>query len=151
MRQISKTQTCIMLGGGMAMVVSAALTMACTLFSESTWASTMMKVTPWLFLLGAIAYVSIQRLQQYSGNSITLRRLCSIQFLSGIFLIIAGLLLVENTFHFLLPLVVNDINSYYTYVQVVHNNWVVAMLIAAVLQMYTAHRISSEMKNEEIS
>lgn len=130
------------------MVVAAALTMATTLMPEASWTIMMGKIAPWMFLVGAMTYVTIQRLQQYSGSNMTLRRLCSIQFLSGIFLIGAGLLLVENTYHFLLPLVVNDINSYYTYVQFVHNNWVVAMLIAAVLQMYTAHRISSEMQKE---
>lgn len=137
----------MMLGGGM-MVVAAGLSMVATLMSDQGWAQSMQMIVPWFFLIGAILFVAMQRMQVVTTDKLTLRRLFSIQFLSGISLIIAGLLMVENYYHFVQPLVVSDINSYFTYLQVVHNNWVVFMLIGAMLQMYTAHRISSELNKE---
>lgn len=130
------------------MVLAAGITMAATLLSDAGWAQTAIAVTPWLFLAGAIAFVAIQRIQSYTGQSLTLRRLRSIQFLSGICLIFAGLFMLENYYHFVEGLVVTDIHSYITYMQIVHNNWVVLMLVGAILQMYTAHRISYELKKE---
>ena len=38
--------------------------------------------------------------------------------------------------------------SYFLYVRIVHNNWVVLVLIGAILQMYTTHRIASEIEKE---
>lgn len=137
-----------MLAGGMLMVLAAGANMFASLMSEAEWAQLTLAVAPWLFIVGAVLFVAIQRLQTYDGNSLTIRRLRSIQLLSGISFLVAGLLMVENVNHFLQPLVVSDLNSYFTYVQVVHNNWVVFVLIGAVLQMYTAHRLSSEMQKE---
>lgn len=137
----------MMLGGGM-MVVAAGLSMVATLMSDQGWAQSMQMIVPWFFLIGAILFVAMQRMQVVATDKLTLRRLFSIQCLSGISLIIAGLLMVENYYHFFQPLVVSDINTYFTYLQVVHNNWVVFMLIGAMLQMYTAHRISSELNKE---
>ena len=148
MRQLTKKETMIMLGGGILMVLSAGIMMATTLMSEAAWAESAVLIVPWLFLIGAVSYVTMQRMQTYSGSSLTMRRLRSIQFISGILLILAGLFMLENYYHFVQPLVVSDINSYFTYLQVVHNNWVVLILIAAILQMYTAHRISYEMQKE---
>ena len=34
------------------------------------------------------------------------------------------------------------------YLQYVNNNWVVVLLVAAVLQLYTTYRISSELEKE---
>lgn len=137
-----------MLGGGILMVLSAGMMMATTLMSEAAWAESAVLIVPWLFLIGAVAFVTMQRMQTYTGSSFTMRRLRSIQFISGILLILAGLLMLENYYHFVQPLVVSDINSYFTYLQVVHNNWVVLILIAAIMQMYTAHRMSYEMQKE---
>ena len=35
-----------------------------------------------------------------------------------------------------------------TYVQYIGNNWVVTLLIAALLQLYTSHRIGRELEKE---
>jgi len=148
MRQLTPTETYIMLGGGLLMVLAAGITMMSTLLADASWTQTAVLVTPWLFLVGALAFVAMQRLQTYKGQSITIRRLRSIQFLSGICLLLAGLFMVENYYHIVEGLVVSDLNSYFTYVQIVHNNWVVLMLVGAILQMYTAHRITYELKKE---
>lgn len=130
------------------MVLSAGAIMAATLFAEAAWAASATLIIPWVFLAGAIAFVTMQRIQSYNGNSLTIRRLRSIQFLSGILFILAGVFMIENYYHFIQPLVVSDINSYVTYMQTIHNNWVVLMLIGAILQMYTAHRLTSELNKE---
>lgn len=148
MKQLTNHETFLMITGGVMMVVSAGLSMMATLMSEHEWAQMLLGIVPWCFLVGAILFVAMQRLQVEHSERLVLRRLYSIQFLSGIALIIAGLLMVENYYHFVQPLCVSDINTYFTYIQVVHNNWVVFMLIGAILQMYTAHRISSELNKE---
>ena len=38
--------------------------------------------------------------------------------------------------------------NWLVYVKYVHNNWVVTLLVAAMLQMYVTHRISSELEKE---
>lgn len=148
MKQLNRIQSIIMLVGGMMMVVSSCLIMMATLMSDVAWTVLAMKIVPWVFLVGAIAYVVMQRMQTYNGTNMTIRRLMSIQLLSCVCFVVAGLLIVENYYHFVQPFVVSDINSYFTYLQVVHNNWVVALLIGAVLQMYTVHRIGSELNKD---
>lgn len=130
------------------MVVSTGVMMAASLNLETGWAQTCTLVVPWMFLVGALLFVIMQRMQTYSGTDMTVRRLRSIQLLSGICFVVAGLLMVENYYHFVQPLVVKTMESYFTYLQVVHNNWVVLMLIGAILQMYTTHRLSSELNKD---
>lgn len=36
-----------------------------------------------------------------------------------------------------------------TYLNLIYNKWVLMLLVAAILEMYTMHRISSELKKEE--
>lgn len=148
MKQLSKIQSIIMLAGGMTMVICSGIIMMATLVAGGEWVPTVQKLVPWFFLAGAIAFVTVQRMQQYTGTSMTIIRLRSIQLLSGISFIVAGLLMIENFCHLVQPFVVSDMNSYFTYVQVVHNNWVVMLLIGAVLQMYTVHRIASELQKD---
>lgn len=135
-----------MLLGGLVMVVCTGLLIASMLMSGHSWASVAVKVVPWIYIIGAIAYVVAQRMDIQTMGSLTLKRLYTIQLVSGICFILAGILMVEHVYRFLQPLVVSDIDSYFTYIQVVHNNWVVLLLVGAILQMYTTHRISYEMK-----
>ena len=39
-------------------------------------------------------------------------------------------------------------NGYYQYVTYINNNWVILLLIAAVIEIYTTHRISNELDKE---
>lgn len=148
MRQLSRHETLKMLAGGVMMVLSAGVNMFATLVGDAAWAQAALVAAPWVFLVGALLFVVMQRLQTYDGQSLVIRRLRSIQFLSGMSFIVAGLLMVENVNHFLQPFVANSLDSYFTYVRAVHNNWVVFVLIGAVLQMYTAHRITAEIGKE---
>jgi len=38
--------------------------------------------------------------------------------------------------------------DYLSYIKYVHNNWIVVLLVAAILQLYTSHRIANEMEKE---
>ena len=63
--------------------------------------------------------------------------------------ILSGVLMLENAFKFMLPLFVKYVdNGYMAYVTYIHNNWVVLLLIAAIIEIYTTHRISYELKKE---
>lgn len=137
-----------MLIGGILMVVCSGVIMASALLPVSAWTVYAVRIAPWAFLIGTIAYVVMQKRQAYNGNSLTIRRLTAIQTLSGICFIVAALLMVEQYNAIVKPMAVSDMKSYFLYVRVVHNNWVVLVLIGAVLQMYTTHRIASEMEKE---
>lgn len=139
MKQLSRLQSLIFLAGGLLMVVGAGL----FVFSNKQLAS-------WIFLVGAIAFVSIQMQQQYKGTNFVIRRLRRIMTLADICFILAALLMVENAYNFLLPLFVdhlqNGLNDYIIYIM---GKWVVMLLIAAILEVYTTHRISSELEKEK--
>jgi hypothetical protein len=34
------------------------------------------------------------------------------------------------------------------YIKYVHNNWIIILLVAAILQLYTSHRIANELEKE---
>ena len=83
--------------------------------------------------------------QTYAGHSTVIKRLKRIQSLADLFFVLAGLSMVDTVFQFFRPLF-TDYFSYYTYV---YNKWVVLLLIAAALELYTVHRIGTELKHEE--
>jgi hypothetical protein len=129
MKTLSRLQTAVFLLGAILMAAGA----GCTLF----WPTG----APWLFAIGALCYTSMQLMQRYDGRSVTLRRLRAILIVSDLlFLLSALLMLAQMTGWPQLP--------WNFYVQYVHNNWVVTLLIAAVLQLYATHRIDHELKKE---
>ena len=138
MKQLSRLQSLIFLAGGLLMVVGAGL----FVFSNKQLAS-------WIFLVGAIAFVSMQMQQQYEGTNFVIRRLRRIMTLADICFILAALLMVENAYNFLLPFfqnhITNGLNAYIIYIM---GKWVVLLLVAAILEVYTTHRISHELEKE---
>ena len=40
-------------------------------------------------------------------------------------------------------------DNFESYVSILYNKWVIVLLIAAVLEMYTMHRIEHELNNEK--
>ena len=139
MRQLSTLQNYILLIGAIMMVVG----VGCIVFGI------MPKATSIIFCVGAISFALMQMTQTYEGNNVTLRRLRHIMVLADIAFIISGLLMLENVYKFFFPIFANTIEGYNTYIHVVYNNWVVALLIGAVLEIYTTHRIAYVMKKEE--
>ena len=129
MKQLSKWEAYVMLVGGLLMVVGAG---ANVLFCS--WA-------PYVFAPGSLLFVAMQLRQRYEGRDFTIRRLRRIQIISNVLFLLAGLLMIANQANFL------PIDQLY-YIKYVHNNWVVVLLVAAVLQLYTGHRIASELEKD---
>ena len=142
MRQLTKLQTILFALGGLLMVIG----VGCVVFGVST--ISVQRLGAVLFALGAFSFGIIQMTQVYLGSNLTIHRLRRIMILADLCFILAALLLLEHTFQVLFPLFASTIDGYNTYIHYVHNNWVVALLIAALLEMYTMHRISSELKKE---
>ncbi len=138
-----------MLAGGVMMVSSALLVMSTTLYLENIQlVTTIRQWAPWFLLIGSILYVVVQRLTSVRTKDIAIGRLQSIQLLSGFCLIISSLLLIEQYNGFLMPVIVSDINSYYNYLRIVHNNWVVMLFVGAIFQLYTTNRLSHEQQKD---
>lgn len=127
MKQLNKIEQVILLIGATLMVVGS----AARIFAQ-TWAV-------YMFATGALAFTLMQLRQQYEGANATVRRLRRIMIASDVCFLLAALLMVAG-----------DGNPFrldaMTYVKYVHNNWVLALLIAAMLQLYSTHRIDSELK-----
>ena len=108
------------------------------------------QVAACLFLLGAVCFGGMQMMQTYEGNNVVIRRLRRIMTLADVLFIVSGLLLLEQNYNFLMPLFQkNGMQGMIYYAQyVVHNNWVLVLFVAALLELYTMHRISSELAEE---
>ena len=147
MRQQNNSMHMLMLTGAALMVAGAVLVMCAVLVMQEEPRTLTLAVAPWAFLAGTVVYVLVQRLQAEKSASLTVNRLLSIRFLSGICFIVSGLFMVEQYNGFLKPVLVSDISSYMLYMQIVHNNWVVLLLIGSLLQLYTSYRLSAEIKS----
>lgn len=107
------------------------------------------KPASWIMLVGTGAFVAMQMRQKYEGTNITIRRLRSIMTVGNIFFVIAALLMVENAYQFLRPVFLkNGVQGDITYITYIFNKWVIALLVGAVIELYTTHRISSELEKE---
>ena len=136
MKQLNKTQGILFLVGGMLMVAGA----GCFVFM---WQQ---KVVCWVFLLGVILFTLMQLMQTYEGNDLVVKRLKRIQAIADILFILSGFLMVDTAYQYLLPLFKSqDSSGYYAYLNYVYNKWVVLLLIAALLELYTTHRINYEL------
>lgn len=129
MKQLSNIETAILLIGGLLMVVGAGGSM----FLQS-WAA-------YIFAPGALLFAAMQMRQSYEGNNFTIRRLRRIQLTSDVLFMLAGLLMLANQSNFF------GINLL-LYIKYVHNNWIVVLLVAAILQLYASHRIANELEKE---
>lgn len=127
MKQLSSIETAILLVGGLLMVVGA----GALLFLQS-WA-------PWVYAPGALMFAAMQLRQRYDGNVFTIRRLRRMIIVSDILFLVAALLMFANQSNFLGL-------DYLSYIKYVRNNWVVVLLVAAILQLYASHRIASELE-----
>lgn len=129
MRQLSKLQTAIFLVGALLMVIGAGSTLL-------QWS-----LAPYVFAVGALAFASMQMLQRYEGTNFTIRRLRRIMLLSDVLFLVSAVLMFAGQQNYL------GLDQL-TYLQYVYNKWVVVLLIAAILQLYTTHRIGSELDRE---
>jgi hypothetical protein len=132
MKQLSNLQSLMFIIGGVLMVIS----VACFVFM---WQQ---KVVSLVFLLGSVMFAVMQIMQSYDGDSITVKRLKKIMTVADLFFILSGMLMVDTAWQVLRPLFGNEID-YFNYV---YNKWVMLLLAGAILEMYTMHRIGSELK-----
>lgn len=98
-----------------------------------------------IFLAGAVLFAMMQIQQRYEGSNITILRLRRIQLMADFLFVLSGFLMIDSQFKLLLPL----FSNYETYVQYVFNKWIITILVAAVLEIYTIHRLSSELEKEK--
>jgi hypothetical protein len=129
MKQLNSIQNAVYLIGALLMVVGAGTSML-------AW-----KFAPYIFAVGALAFVSMQFLQRYEGTNVVIRRLRRMMLISDFLFLLSALLMIANTGNFLGL-------DYITYIEYVYNKWVITLLIAAILQLYSTHRISKELDKE---
>ncbi len=141
MKQLSKIQSIIFLAGGALIVIG----VGCCVLQAAPL------VMCWVFLLGAVMFATMQLLQVYEGRELTVRRLKKTQNLSDILFIVSGIILADTVY-------ANAGHSFFrgfftnqeTYITFLYNKWVVLLLIAAILEVYTAHRIDHELSKKNI-
>lgn len=136
MKQLSKLQSIVFLLGGALMVIGVGSFVL--LFYQS--------VSCWVFLAGAILFATVQLMQTFEGDNITIKRLKRIQDLSDILFIIAGIILVDTVYGFFRDF----FSSYENYVTYLYNKWVIVLFLATLLELYTVHRIDYELSKKNI-
>lgn len=140
MKQLNKIQTFIFILGGVLMVIGA----GCFAFGYMIYPQLTL-YTSWLFLLGTVAFSVMQSMQLYEGSSQEVHRLKRIQAVADIFFVLSGISMVDTVYAFAR----NWFSNYETYITYFYNKWVVFLLVAALIELYTTHRISHELKKEE--
>ena len=126
MRQLNKVQTIIYLLGAVCMTIGAGTSLL-------VWVG-----APYVYCVGALGFASMQMLQRYEGDNFTIRRLRRMMLLSDVLFLVAGVLMFANGGNFL------GLN-HLIYIEYVYNKWVIVLLVAAILQLYSMHRISHEL------
>lgn len=136
MKQLNKWQSlCFMAGGGLMVLGAGAFVLM--------W---MQPVMCWVFMLGALMFASMQLSQTYEGNSLTVGRLKRIQAIADLLFVLAAILMVDHAYGYFRPLFAN-VEAYLTYI---YNKWVILLLVAAVLEVYTVHRLDYELSKQNI-
>lgn len=85
--------------------------------------------------VGVLMFVPMQLLQRYEGSNFILRRLRRMQIISDVLFLLTGMLMYLNG-KFIL-------NMY------IRNEWMLALTVATILQLYTAFRIPAELDKDK--
>ena len=83
--------------------------------------------SPIIYTLGAVLFAYAQVMCRYEGKNLIIRRLRRQQILASVLFVFAGVLMFVTK----------------------HNEWILCLTIAAVLELYTAFRIPSELEKEK--
>ena len=94
-------------------------------------AGAMLQITRWelapvLYTIGAVLFAYVQVMSRYEGKNLIIRRLRRQQILAAVLLVFTGVLMFVTR----------------------HNEWILCLTVAAVLQLYTAYRIPAELEKE---
>ena len=104
-------------------IIGAVLLLAGAMLQITRW-----ELSPYIYTVGAVLFAYVQVVTgRYDGKNLIIRRLRRQQIIGAALLVFAGVLMF--TFK--------------------RNEWIVCLTIAAVLQLYTAYRIPSELKKEK--
>ena len=92
----------------------------------------MLQITRWelspiLYTIGAVMFAYVQVMTRYEGKNLIVRRLRRQQILGAVLVVFAGVLMFVTK----------------------HNEWVLCLTVAAILELYTAFRIPSELEKEK--
>lgn len=136
MKQLNTLQSALFLTGGILMVVGA----GCFVFMFAQ------QIVCWIYLLGALLFAAMQVNQAYEGQNPTIKRLKKIMTFADIFFVLAGLLMVDSANMWLR----DSFSDPVTYFNLIYNKWVMLLLAAAILEMYSMHRIASELKKDAV-
>ena len=102
-------------------VVGAVLLLVGAMLQITRW-----ELSPYLYTIGAVLFAYVQVMSRYEGKNLIIRRLRREQILGAVLLVFTGLLMFVTK----------------------HNEWVLSLTIAAILELYTAYRIPSELEKE---
>ena len=103
-------------------VVGALLLLVGAMLQITRW-----ELSPYIYTVGAVMFAYVQVMSRYEGQNLIVRRLRRQQVLGAVLLVFAGVLMFVTR----------------------HNEWVLCLSAAAVLQLYTAFRIPSELEKEK--
>ena len=129
MKQLNKVQTVIYLLGALCMTIGAGTSLL-------AWVG-----APYIYCVGALGFASMQMQQRYEGDNFTIQRLRRIMLMSDVLLILTAALMFADEGN---PFGLDHL----TWLNYIHNNWLVLLLLAAIIQLYTVFRIDSELKKE---
>ena len=121
MKQLNPLQNIIFQLGGILVIVGIVL-----------W-TPRMAIAPYLFCLGTFMFASMQMLCSYEGSSFIIKCLRRQQVFGALCLVASGIMMIGGTLH-------------WRYMS--RNEWILALTIAAVFDLYTAFRIPMELKKE---
>ena len=102
-------------------VVGAVLLLVGAMLHITRW-----ELSSYLYTIGAVLFAYVQVMSRYEGGNLVVRRLRRQQILGAVLLVFAGVLMFVTR----------------------HNEWVLCLSAAAVIQLYTAYRIPSELEKE---
>ena len=89
---------------------------------------------PYVYCIGALMFGAMQMLESYEGDNFVIKRLRRQQIIGCLLLLLSGVAMFGEEFRI-------------TYMR--HNEWLIVLLIGAILELYTAFRIPAELKKEE--
>lgn len=81
---------------------------------------------PYVYLAGALMFASMQVTERYADDNFVVRRLRRQQWIAAFLLVLAGVLMIVLR----------------------HNEWVVCLLVAAIIELYTSFRIPHEREKQ---
>ena len=103
-------------------VVGAVLLLVGAMLQITRW-----ELSPYIYTLGAVMFAYVQVMSRYEGKNLVVRRLRRQQIIGASLLVFAGVLMFVTR----------------------HNEWVLCLTVAAILQLYTAFRIPAELDKEQ--